>query len=137
MPGIKYTLDFNKSIPSAFTELVDQTSGLADIQEAFVIKQASTPVAYALSSIDAYREDEEKVPPDTFLIVDTTGGTYGKVMEDARKGEKRELVGIVPVVTTAANGMYVQSLLDIDLSNIHNYESLKAEKLSTLVEGEH
>ena len=53
-------------------------------------------------------------------------------MEDSRKGEERDLIGIVPVVTTAANALYVQSMLDVNLSNIHNYESLKQEKLQTL-----
>lgn len=140
MPGIKYTVQFKNDISALsdqFGEITQQLSDMADIKKAFLIKQASTPVVYSLSSIDAYREDEEKVPPDTFLIVDTTGGTYGKVMEGERKGEKREVVGIVPVVTTAANALYAQSLLDVGLSNIHNYESLKAEKLSTLVEGNH
>jgi len=62
---------------------------------------------YELSAIDAYREKEENVPADSFLIVDTTGATYGRVMENERKGEQRELIGIVPVVTTAANALYL------------------------------
>jgi hypothetical protein len=41
------------------------------------------------------------------LIVDTTGATYNRVVEDTRKGQKREVIGIIPVVTTAANALYV------------------------------
>jgi len=59
-----------------------------------------------LTAIDEYREDEAKVPADSFLIVDITGSKYGKITEDYRKGKKRELIGIVPVVTTAANALY-------------------------------
>ena len=133
MAGIKYTVSevADLSSESTFSEL-QQLSGLARMQKAYKITGAKNPALYNLSAIDAYREDEEKVPADTFLIVDTTGATYGRVMEDSRKGEERDLIGIVPVVTTAANALYVQSMLDVNLSNIHNYESLKQEKLQTL-----
>jgi len=42
------------------------------------------PVLYDLSAIDEYRTDENKVPANTFLIVDTTNATYGRVPEDTR-----------------------------------------------------
>ena len=62
---------------------------------------------YDLSAIDEYRTDESKVPANTFLIVDTTGATYKRVPEDIRKGKDREVIGIVPIVTTAANALYM------------------------------
>lgn len=61
---------------------------------------------YDLSSVEEYRTDESKVPAGSFLIVDTTAGTYKKVAEDDRKNDKREVIGVVPVVTTAANALF-------------------------------
>lgn len=107
-----------------------------EIDNAYVIEGGKIPILYDLSSIDEYRTDEAKVPPDTFLIVDTTNATYGKVMEDTRKGQKREVIGIVPVVTTAANAMYAQSLISLPadqrLCAIRNYESLRGSNALTL-----
>ncbi len=77
-----------------------------EISDAFVIEGGKDPVVYDLADIDAFRADEAKVPAGSFLIVDTTLGTYGKVTEDDRRGNKREVIGIVPVVTTAANALY-------------------------------
>jgi len=59
-----------------------------------------------LDKVNAYLTDEEKVGSGTFMIVDKTAGTYGKIQEDDRKGKQRELLGIMPVVTTALNGLY-------------------------------
>jgi len=59
-----------------------------------------------LSSVDEYRTDEAKVPAGHFVIIDKTCATYKKIPEDTRKGIDRELIGIMPVVTTAANALY-------------------------------
>ena len=84
------------------------------INEYCVITGTKEPILYELTAIDEYRTDEAKVPANTFLIVDTTGATYSKITEDTRKGVARELIGIVPIVTTAANAMYAQSLIDVE-----------------------
>ena len=107
--------------------------GDPEINDAFVIYGGRNPVLYDLSAIDEYRTDEAKVPADTFLIVDTTNATYGRVKEDTRLGQKREVIGIVPVVTTAANALYAQSLIQLDLDEISAYESLKGNVLTSLV----
>lgn len=85
-----------------------------------------------MSAVDEYRTKESNVPADTFLIVDTTAATYGRVQEDDRKGVKREVIGIVPVVTTAANAMYAQSYLSVSLSAVRNYEVISSDTLATL-----
>lgn len=103
-----------------------------ELKDAYVIYGGRTPILYDLSAIDEFRNDEAKVPANTFLIVDTTNATYGRVKEDYRLGQKREVIGIVPVVTTAANAMYAQSLIQLDLAEISAYESLKDNFLKAL-----
>lgn len=56
------------------------------------------------------------------MIVDTTGATYKRVQEDDRKGEARECIGIVPIITTAANAMHAQSLINVSLAHTSAYE---------------
>ena len=89
---------------------------------------------YDLSAIDEFRTDEAKVPANTFLIVDTTGATYNRVVEDTRKGQKREVIGIIPVVTTAANGLYMQNYINVgqNLSDYNKFESLRGGAFTTL-----
>ena len=133
MPGIKYKLGTSitpissVSYLSSILSTVDPT-----LEDAIEINCVGTPVLYDLSSVQMYRADELKVPANTFLVVDVTGGTYGKVQEDNRKGKARELIGIVPVVTTAVNGLYAQSYLGVELSDIWHYEPIAGDKLSTL-----
>ena len=66
------------------------------------------------------------------MIVDTTGATYGRVTEDNRKGWKREVIGIIPVVTTAANAMYAQNYINVGINAVNKFESLCGEALLTL-----
>jgi len=42
------------------------------------------------------------------------------------------VIGIVPVVTTAANALYAQSLIQLDLDEISSYEPLKEDVLTSL-----
>ena len=153
--GVKYSLRREKDFVglSSILSCVDISAGISsyvpanaekskwwkvqeadqEIRDAFVIYGGRAPVLYDLSAIDEYRTDEAKVPADTFLIVDTTNATYGRVKEDTRLGQKREVIGIVPVVTTAANALYAQSLIQLDLGEISAYESLRYDVLSSLV----
>lgn len=90
-----------------------------ELSQAGVIVGGKTPMLYDLSAIDEFRTDEAKVPANTFLIVDTTGATYNRVIEDERKGVNREAIGIIPVVTTAANALYAQNYINLtQLSDI-------------------
>lgn len=90
--------------------------------------QSSGPALYDLSAIDEYRTDEAKVANNTFLIADISFNTYGKITEDTRKNDRREMIGIMPVVTTAANAMHAQSLIEVDKENVIGYETIGAIK---------
>lgn len=152
--GVKYSLRKEKDYIglSSVLSCIDEEAGLSsvvpanekkskwwkiqeadsEIKDAYVIYGGRTPVLYDLSAVDEYRSDEAKVPANTFLIVDTTNATYSRVKEDYRLGQKREVIGIVPVVTTAANAMYAQSLIQLGLDEISAYESLKDDFLKAL-----
>ena len=93
------------------------------IQGCATIYPGSNPRMLELDKVNEYLTDESKVGPGTFMIVDKTAGTYGKIQEDTRKGQKRELLGIVPIVTTALNGMYAQKLLSVDDRFAKYYET--------------
>ena len=134
MPGIKYKLKIGQKIDQADLSIYNVISeNDSEIKDVATIKPASNPIMYDLAEINEFRADEKKVASDTFLIVDTTGASYGKVTEDFRKGQKQEVIGIVPVVTTAANALYAQSMISADLSDIYHYETLGGNVLKTLV----
>ena len=118
---------------SAYKAISEQDN---EIQTYAKISTTAAPVTIDLATVDEYRTDENKVTSGTFVIVDTTGSTYGKVQEDSRKGILRENIGIVPVVTTAANAMYAQSLISLPKNHVDYvkfYEPLAGSSLKTLV----
>ena len=118
---------------SAYKAISEQDN---EIQTYAKISTTASPVTIDLATVDEYRTDENKVASGTFVIVDTTGSTYGKVQEDSRKGILRENIGIVPVVTTAANAMYAQSLISLPKNHVDYvkfYEPLAGSSLKTLV----
>ena len=82
------------------------------------------PTMIDISSVDEYRTLERSVGSNTFLIVDTTRAQYDKIPEDERKQNKTELVGIIPVVTTAANAMFAQSLIQATENIVSAYEPI-------------
>jgi hypothetical protein len=133
--AFKYTLDTgnNKgnSIASTDNALGRQFKALYNedntIDNVVVIEPSNAPALYDLSAIDEYRTDEAKVPNNTFLIADVAFNSYNRIQEDKlRKDEKRELIGIMPVITTAANAMYTQGLIDVTVENTYNYETIGA-----------
>jgi len=89
MVGVKYSVDPMKGDAQKLSAL-DGLSVIFDadkqINEYAKISTKGTPITYSLQDVDEYRTDEKKVPAGSFLIVDTTGATYGKVTEDDRKG---------------------------------------------------
>ena len=121
--GFKYKLKTDKEITleTPFNEIYREDS---TINNATAIEPDSAATLYDLSAIDEYRTDEAKVANNTFLIVDTAFNTYGKIPEDYRKNEKREMIGIMPVITTAANAMYAQSLISVDKESVIGYETV-------------
>ena len=77
-----------------------------------------------LEEIDGYATGETPVMPNTFVIVDKTRGTLGTSFAKNPDGTQKELVGIIPVVTTAANALYAQALLETGDSGITKYNAL-------------
>ena len=139
MVGVKYVVEYGDNL-SVLSDLISSqtyTSALVEadpeLNEVAIIRGGKTPILYDLSAIDEFRTDEAKVPANTFLIVDTTGATYNRVVEDDRKGMKREVIGIIPVVTTAANALYAQNYINLtQLSDIHKFESIGTSSLLAL-----
>lgn len=122
--GVSYTVsttNINNYISNALSGVDSDLQDIATIS-------INGSMVYNLSDIDEYRTNEKKVDTNNFVIVDTTGATYGRVVEDERKGEKRECLGIVPIVTTAVNAMQAQQLIqfttDSSLSNIDSNNGL-------------
>ena len=131
--GMKYSLSQLKTISCSTerggTEAKDgpfYEVRVADptVSSVIAIEPARQACLYELSAIDEYRTDENKVAPGTFMIADIAFNTYDSVPEDTRKNEKREMIGIMPVVTTAANAMYAQSLIDVDNESVVGYETI-------------
>ena len=114
-------------VPAATISAAD-----SDIAQYCEITSKKQPIMYDLSTVNEYRTNETNVPADTFLIVDTTGATYSKITEDARKGKQRELIGIVPLVTTAANALYAQSMIQVNDYDAWKLESISGDVLVTL-----
>ena len=76
------------------------------------------------------------------MIVDKTQAQYEEVPVDQfHKGNNQQLIGIVPVVTTAANALYYQKMIDVDEDDVvqlANYEALgniKTTKDTDIVKG--
>lgn len=102
-------------------KLADQT-----VDRYWRVESKGTPALYDMSVIDEYRTDESRVGTNEILIVDKTRKAYAKVPEDkTHKNDGRELIGIVPVVTTAANALYAQSMIDVDDSCVTDFEAIR------------
>ena len=78
-----------------------------------------------LETIDGYATGETPVRTNKIVIVDKTRGTLGTAFAKAENGEQKELVGVIPVITTAANALYAQALLDTGDASIMRYNAIK------------
>ena len=131
MVGFKYFVTGSKSISDAAFQIAgnqkaydDIVSADSTIDKVSYITAGTAPAMYDLSDVDEYRTDEKKVAANTFMIFDKTCGSYKKIPEDTRKGQDRELIGIVPVVTTAANALYAQKLIEVAPEKAKYYEAV-------------
>jgi hypothetical protein len=107
----------------AFSEIrqADET-----IKTKWEVSSKGTPGLYDLATVDEYRTDESRVGTNEILIVDKTRKPYGKIPEDkSHKNDKREVIGVIPIVTTAANALYAQSLIDVSKDEVTTYEPIK------------
>jgi len=143
--AFKYKISANcdtiNVLSSPFYPIYEEDDTLKDV---IYIEPTDFPSLFDLSAIDEYRTDEAKVPNNTFLVADIAFNCYNRIQEDKnRKDENRELIGIMPVITTAANAMYTQGLINVDNINVHNYETigeirtLNAKTVLTASEYEH
>ena len=94
------------------------------VDNVMAIEPASNPYLMDLSAVDELRTEESRAPLNSFIIADVSFNTYGKIQEDVRKKEKREMIGVMPVVTTAANAMYAQKLIEVARENVIGYETI-------------
>lgn len=104
-----------------FNEIYNADDTIKDVA---AIEPTEKPVVYDLSAIDEFRTGEATVGNNTFVIADIAFNTYGRIPEDERKNEKREMVGIMPVITTAANALYAQKLISVDNENVLGFETI-------------
>lgn len=114
----KYQDLVSKEVP--YYQIVDLDNTLDNY---LTINSTQNPITIDLKDVDEYRTGEANVPAQSFYIVDKTCATLNKVPEDKRKGSKRELIGIFPVVTTAANALYAQSLINVVDNDVPLYET--------------
>ena len=83
---------------------------------------------YKLDTVEQYRTGERKPALNRFIILDKTQAEYEEVPVDQyHKGNNQQIIGIVPVVTTAANALYYQKMIDVDeddAEQLANYEAM-------------
>ena len=97
------------------------------VQKYWELTSNGTPNFYSIADIDEYRTDEARVATNEILIVDKTRKAYGMIPEDAnhKSDYDRQLIGIIPVVTTAANALQAQAMIDVAKERVPQYESIK------------
>jgi hypothetical protein len=105
------------------------------------IRSNGNPFLCEMTEVDEYRTDESRVGTNEILIVDKTRKSYNKVSEDKNhKDRGQELIGIIPIVTTAANALYAQSMIDVDKADVLDYEAIRNVKTllgeNVMIEGE-
>ena len=128
-------LDCQKSINALSLDTIISVLAFSEIKKAdpsiktyLTIDSKSEVELKDIEEIDGYATGETPVRPNRIVIVDKTRGTLGTAFAKAEDGMQKELVGIIPVITTAANAMYAQALLDTGDSGISKYNAVMAAK---------
>ena len=75
-----------------------------------------------MSNLDKFRIDELKVPKNQIYIVDLTRQKYQK--DDTETENKKEYIGLLPVITTASNALYYQKFISNDIDTQKDYNCL-------------
>lgn len=100
----KFTQDeIEKALVYSEIRDVDDT-----IQQYFKIKASPYVYTHALSSIDEYKTDEDIVAPNTIVIADMTRSRYVRAADI----NETECIGIIPIITTAANALIAQNFIE-------------------------
>jgi len=112
----------------AFSEIKNADN---TVDEYLTIDSKADVTLEDLETIDGYATGETPVRTNKIVIVDKTRGTLGQAYAKAPSGEQKEVVGIIPVVTTAANALYSQALLDTGDSGITKYNAIRTAQTLT------
>lgn len=78
------------------------------VQQYFKIKASPYVITHALSAIDEYKTDENVVAPNTIMIADMTRSRYVRAADN----KETECIGIIPIITTAANALLAQNFIE-------------------------
>jgi hypothetical protein len=96
------------------------------VSQYWSLEAKGTPSLYDMSMVDEYRTDESRVGTNEILVVDKTRKPYVMIPEDKQhKNDTRELIGVIPIITTAANALYAQKLIDVADGDVLDYETIK------------
>jgi hypothetical protein len=107
------------------------------IDKMWSITAKGSPYVETMEKIDEYRTDESRVGINEILVVDKTRKGYVKIPEDKNHKDAQkesgdtkytecEMIGIIPIITTAANALQAQALINVDKKNIHEYETVES-----------
>ena len=119
-------LDVNKITNElAFSEITNADS---TIKKYLTIKSDTEVELIDLETVDGYATGETPVGQNKIVIVDKVRGSLGSSITKTSDGITKEIVGIIPVITTAANALYVQALLETGDSGIYKYNAIKTAK---------
>lgn len=123
--AVQYGIDFEATADPAITE-VDNTVDKAVVLSSHCSNDGfgdnSPVISVSNYTFTQYELGEER--PDKYLtIVDISRATYGKTI-NKRDGYNQEILGIIPVITTATNALYYQMLLSSDAEG-KNFNAVK------------
>lgn len=109
------------------------------VDKMWTIEASGTPSEMTMDKVDEYRTDESRVGINEIVVVDKTRKGYVKIPEDKNHKDAQkesgdtkytecEMIGIIPIITTAANALQAQSLINVDKKYIHQYETIEDVK---------
>ena len=99
------------------------------IRDYFKITSNNNVFTLPIEQIDEYKTNEDVVPPNQIYITDITRAGYDKTTDATEK----ECIGIIPVVTTAANALLAQSIIEIDQKGASYASYQPLSSIGTLV----
>ena len=112
--AVKYSFSGEVATPDAY-DLSAITESDKSLKSGLVLKlDEVSAVVIKAEDIEGYRRQEKVADNNSFLIIDKTQDVYSKIPVDAQHTtlSSRYLLGVMPVVTTAANALYFQNLIE-------------------------
>ena len=113
----------------AFAEL---TTADPSLKRYMAVSTRGEPTIIERTLIDDWSTQESLPSESTLWLVDKMRGTYGKTSFKQKEqegnlevGDPKEIVGVIPVLTTAANALWAQDILDMGSGhNRRNYQAV-------------